>query len=90
MLKPLPRDHGPIVAVRFSGSTSAQDMDVDDSEQPAQLEASGWMLDIEEEPLVGTDVFALGNVQGGASDRKTTNHDSGLSGGSIEDGLVVS
>jgi hypothetical protein len=61
-LKPLPKSHGPVALPPFSKKNQSdvdQGMEVDQPRQDAsRLDSSGWMLEIDEEVVVGQDLFS--------------------------------
>jgi hypothetical protein len=75
-LKPLPKSHGPVALAPFGKKNQADDvqgMEVDQSRDDAnRLDSSGWMLEIDEEVVVGQDLFsdptvAIGDLSQSAS-----------------------
>jgi hypothetical protein len=61
-LKPLPKSHGPVALPQFVKKNQADDvqgMEVDQPRDDAnRLDSSGWMLEIDEEVVVGQDLFS--------------------------------
>lgn len=61
-LKPLPKSHGPVALAPFGKKNQAdnvQGMEIDQPRQDAsRLDSSGWMLEIDEEVVVGQDLFS--------------------------------
>lgn len=75
-LKPLPKSHGPVALAPFGKQNQVDDvqgMEVDQPRQDAsRLDSSGWMLEIDEEVVVGQDLFtdptvAIGDISQSAS-----------------------
>lgn len=61
-LKPLPKSHGPVALPPFVKKNQADDVQGMEIDQPRQdanrLDSSGWMLEIDEEVVVGQDLFS--------------------------------
>jgi hypothetical protein len=75
-LKPLPKSHGPVALAPCGKKNQADDvqgMEVDQPRDAAnRLDSSGWMLEIDEEVVVGQDLFsdptvAIGDLSQSAS-----------------------